>query len=502
MLGAFVPVVDLRKSVLAGCSGPALDKLTAVFRAPSFFLHYDHLGFHTGVEEETWSAGFLLAAPAALQLVTELEQQLSVSLRQARGMISAAEEGKYLGLQAVSIPTDAMYNAILKSFPKLVKQSKSQALYAESRRMLVAATRLAQALPEPSPATALQRSSTPGPAAMFLSLDFEWWERSEDVILEVGWSLWDSLTQQHRTRHWVIKEHLNKANGRFISDNRMRFLFGSSERGSMDKAMAALQAEVDAAGISEGLDRQQKEALAAAGVELVLVGHGMNSDVEIAELYEIEWPQGMQTFDTQRLYMAWQLKQLNAGAAAKALAAVAGGGKGGSKAAAGLDDELQELYNDDSADEEAAGWVDDAMPNEGYEGLAAAASKGMAALSLGKDHRGSPAGSVNSNSGSGANSPGGKAARKGKAQVQNPPRVRPWPAGPAPEDPSRPASSGEQQQQQCDQAVKVERQAMMRALPWRRSWPLQATSPASTPCRHTWTSPRKMPATSARSRPA
>jgi hypothetical protein len=43
----------------------------------------------------------------------------------------------------------------------------------------------------------------------------------------------------------------------------------------------------------------QKEALNAAGVELVLVGHGMNSDIEIAELYEIEWPQGMHTFDTQ-----------------------------------------------------------------------------------------------------------------------------------------------------------------------------------------------------------
>jgi hypothetical protein len=174
---------------------------------------------------------------------------------------------------------------------------------------------------------------------MFLALDFEWWEKSEDVILEVGWSLWDSLTQQHRTRHWVVQEHLNKvrrqpevswfgqklkyllwqsnalhpaagtcredacaglqqcaapmprttassqllvthcvhvlvtrphplvlclrvccflqANGRFISDNRMRFLFSSSERGSLDSAMNALQADVDAAGISEGLDRQQ-----------------------------------------------------------------------------------------------------------------------------------------------------------------------------------------------------------------------------------------------------
>jgi hypothetical protein len=94
-------------------------------------------------------------------------------------------------------------------------------MYAESRSMLVTATRMAQPLPQPSPpAAALQRSSRrngvssmPGPAVMFLALDFEWWERSEETILEVGWSLWDSLTQQHRSRHWVIKENLNKVRG-------------------------------------------------------------------------------------------------------------------------------------------------------------------------------------------------------------------------------------------------------------------------------------------------
>lgn len=470
---SYVSVFDVRKAALAGCSGPTLDKLTAVFRAPSFFLHYNHLYFHTGVDKETWSAGFLLAAPAALQLVAQLEQQLGVSLRQARGMISAAEEGKYLSLQAVSIPTDAMYQAIVKSFPKLVKQSKSQALYAESRRMLVNATRMAQPLPEPSPAAALQQqqrgsrcgrgssSSVAGPAVMFLSLDFEWWERSEDVILEVGWSLWDSLTQQHRSRHWVIKEHLNKANGRFISDNRMRFLFGSSERGSLDSAMAALQAEVDAGGISEGLDRQQREALSAAGVELVLLGHGMNSDIEIAELYEIEWPQGMQTFDTQKLYMAWRLQELDAASAAKALEAVVGGGKGASKAAADVEDGL---YDDDSADEDATGWADNGLQDEGDEGTAAAAAgDGMAALSLGNGHSKSAAGSAGGASSRGGTSPGGSVSRKGKPQVQNAPRVRPWPAGPPPADPNRPASS-EQQQQQRDQAGKVDRQVSLAAL--------------------------------------
>lgn len=66
----------------------------------------------------------------------------------------------------------------------------------------------------------------------------------------------------------------------------------------------------------------QKDMLRRSGVELVLLGHGMTADVDKAELYEIEWPEGMQKFDTQTLYMAWQLKQLDAAAAAKALYAV------------------------------------------------------------------------------------------------------------------------------------------------------------------------------------
>lgn len=46
-------------------------------------------------------------------------------------------------------------------------------------------------------------------------------------------------------------------NGRYISDNRMNFTFGTSERGSLEKAFDALQAELDALGVSDGLTRQQ-----------------------------------------------------------------------------------------------------------------------------------------------------------------------------------------------------------------------------------------------------
>lgn len=74
--------------------------------------------------------------------------------------------------------------------------------------MLSDATSMAQ----PLPSQQLQQYRGPDreQATMFLSLDFEWWEKSHDYILEVGYSLWDNVTRRHRTRHWVIRENLNK----------------------------------------------------------------------------------------------------------------------------------------------------------------------------------------------------------------------------------------------------------------------------------------------------
>lgn len=57
-------------------------------------------------------------------------------------------------------------------------------------------------------------------------------------------------------------------NGGYISDNRMNFIFGTSERGSLERAFDALQAELDAMGVSDGLTRQQEGGwLAGGGIE-------------------------------------------------------------------------------------------------------------------------------------------------------------------------------------------------------------------------------------------
>lgn len=58
-------------------------------------------------------------------------------------------------------------------------------------------------------------------------------------------------------------------NGRYISDNRMNFIFGTSERGSLEKAFDALQAELDALGVSDGLTRQQVGLSRQSATQLV-----------------------------------------------------------------------------------------------------------------------------------------------------------------------------------------------------------------------------------------
>lgn len=94
-----------------------------------------------------------------------------------------------------------------------------QAMYEEVRAQLASAAELSA----PTSKAALQavsssrggRQAGPRPRVrMFMALDFEWWEKSSQTILEVGWSLWDTATQRHRTRHWIIRENLNKVRHR------------------------------------------------------------------------------------------------------------------------------------------------------------------------------------------------------------------------------------------------------------------------------------------------
>lgn len=102
-----------------------------------------------------------------------------------------------------------------------------QAMYEDVRSQLTQATELSaplskaalQALMDNGSRGRRQQGGVRPRVRMFVSLDFEWWEKSSETILEVGWSLWDTATQRHRTRHWIIRENLNKvsAGGRRLA---------------------------------------------------------------------------------------------------------------------------------------------------------------------------------------------------------------------------------------------------------------------------------------------
>lgn len=408
-------------------------ELVSFFQAPDFYLANNKLGFATGVDKQTGTPCFLLPLPAVQQLLRRLEQQLACDLSGALALIEvglANAPPKYDLVQQVHLAHESQYKGIINSFPKMARQSKSQAMYEEVRSQLSTATELAT----PTSTAALQsagggsrRQAGPKPRVrMFVSLDFEWWEKSSETILEVGWSLWDTATQRHRTRHWIIKENLNKHNGGYISDNRMNFIFGTSERGSLERAFDALQAELDAVGVSDGLTRQQKDQLEGCDIDMVLLGHAMSQDQEHAELFEIEWPEGMLTFDTQKLFVGWQLEQMDAAAAAAALQELLARRKSQPSAGNGpkpttleLVDQYEEAQEEDSED----GVPDDLDSDDSDYGLPGAVS----ALGLANKAKG--------RADSASNGSRIAAVQPAKPKpVQGPVRVRPWPAGPLPSE--------------------------------------------------------------------
>ena len=184
-------------------------------------------------------------------------------------------------------------------------------------------------------------------------------------------------------------------------------------------------------------------------MQLVLLGHGMSQDLERAE-GEIEWPNksthdyDMMMMDTQKLYLAYQLKQLDARAAAKALeAVVAQKDKNENKAAPLLEDE-NDLGLESESDDSILGMPDDLDDSDADEDdidRVAALAKSLARASVkgggsSRNSRGASPAPGSSNGKGGANGvidTSGMVLVKTK-QLQLPKKVRPWPAGPPAED--------------------------------------------------------------------
>lgn len=104
-----------------------------------------------------------------------------------------------------------------------------------------------------------------------VAVDIEAFERSSDLVTEVGFAIYDpreqgaTLLPNIRTVHLIIKEHFHKKNGRFVPDNSHRCLLGRSHIVDLKQCSTF---------ITEVFRRYFEEDKA------VLVGHGIRSDLK------------------------------------------------------------------------------------------------------------------------------------------------------------------------------------------------------------------------------
>ena len=111
---------------------------------------------------------------------------------------------------------------------------------------------------------------------VFIAIDIEAWEQDHSILLEIGWSLYDSKTDQYMDQHYLINTYRHLTNGRYVSDQKLRFAFGTSVWCSLDQALKELRKDLDWCVQCDG--------------GFVLVGHGLDSDLRYLQKAKFRWP--------------------------------------------------------------------------------------------------------------------------------------------------------------------------------------------------------------------
>ncbi|KAG0309892.1 hypothetical protein BGZ98_003435 [Dissophora globulifera] len=126
----------------------------------------------------------------------------------------------------------------------------------------------------------------------FISVDIESYERDHSKILEIGWSVWDSLINKFVDRHYAISDYRHLQNGRYVADRRDRFMFGETVWATLEDSIAAFQDDLETAA------KRNEQGLFA------LIAHDMSSDETYLRKMGVEFPRGMIKFDTLLLNAA------------------------------------------------------------------------------------------------------------------------------------------------------------------------------------------------------
>ncbi|KAH3681600.1 hypothetical protein WICPIJ_007474 [Wickerhamomyces pijperi] len=130
----------------------------------------------------------------------------------------------------------------------------------------------------------------------FISIDIEAFEFSQGKITEIGISIYDplkealSVSPQFTNIHILLKEHLYLRNGKFVVDNKDRYLCGSSIVLSEKDALKSIQSL---------LDHYLVRRFETHGTNGILVGHDIKGDIKWLKQLGIQLPVNVKSLDTQ-----------------------------------------------------------------------------------------------------------------------------------------------------------------------------------------------------------
>ncbi|KAI8968164.1 hypothetical protein BDF20DRAFT_164262 [Mycotypha africana] len=122
----------------------------------------------------------------------------------------------------------------------------------------------------------LARSLVNSNQYIFYSIDIEAYEKDHSILLEIGWSTYDSKLDQFRDQHYINDNYRHLRNGTFVEDEKENFSFGTSVWCSLKKALGELRKDLDWAVKRDG--------------GFVLVGHGFDTDLKYLQQQKFMWP--------------------------------------------------------------------------------------------------------------------------------------------------------------------------------------------------------------------
>ncbi|KAI8887975.1 hypothetical protein K501DRAFT_211100 [Backusella circina FSU 941] len=130
---------------------------------------------------------------------------------------------------------------------------------------------------------------------VLVSIDIEAYEVDHSILLEVGWSLYDSRTEKFMDQHYLVDNYRHLTNGKFVEDCKMKFMFGTSVWCSLQQVLIELRKDLDWTVERDG--------------GFVLVGHGLDSDITYLRKQKFMWPApyGEETLDINSSAMIAQL---------------------------------------------------------------------------------------------------------------------------------------------------------------------------------------------------